>query len=903
MRGKPTNDAVMRALSEVEQTLTRLKQARAERTEAEARYRAELAERDERERALAASRDEAAAALAEARGRLQALEQELERVRSADRAELESLTAEQEQALAARAALVERLGILETELSRAREQREGLEAALAQAEHDRAELIREQEAEREQTLAAQAELAERLTHLETELSRAREQREGLEASLAHAQGERAELIRVQDAERERAHASLAEAAERLAGLELELSRGHEQREGLEAALAQAESERAELLRLQDAERDLQVKLGEAAQRVASLESEVAGSGSESERLRHEAQVAAAELETLRARVGSLEVELQTLRDQAAQEAERHAAESARYESQVGVLESELQRLRTEFEAVSLDAAAKAAEAAEWADNAEILGAKVSEQAARISDLEASLAGAQANLAAHAMGEESAGARIGELSAELDRAHAEIGRLKSECEAAIAAGAEAQRAAEAGASQRLAELETTRRELESKLAETAGDLEELRRGGTADASLQAELEALREQFREVAAQRDLLELSSREAAALLEARQDDIESLREKLDFAAEKLLELQQAVCDRDEQLAAGGADGAEIVRLRNELSSANARLAAAQSAPKGRGRAAASPEAAARLSLRRRRLARVRRALRDRRAQTERASSLLADRVKLCDELLARRRELAEAREVVERTHRKVVSERARSSSAAVVFFGAGLITVLAAASWTVVSHFFPATYAATAVLAADFRGVTPAPEEPGAWQEFHQQLLGDPQLLGRVAERMRQRGFEELGAAATVKAMLDRDLSWASPEPGKLVLELQGIGKEATARKLDVYATTLEVEANALRQRRSDSAQTVIAERAHPGNEPVLDDRPMRAAIGLGVAAAVALLVWTGIWRRMVKTKQAFENPERIDHLLEEARWVDPIQKIIEAGTDGPRVEDRAA
>ncbi|HZW09963.1 MAG TPA: hypothetical protein VFF69_08675 [Phycisphaerales bacterium] len=788
----------MRALAEVEQTLARLKQARAERAESEARYKAELAQRDERERAITAARDAAASALADAHARVQALESELAIAQTAGRTELD------------------RLGL----------------------------------------------------------------------------------------ERDGALAACADLEARMAALQSELAQSGEQKGRLEHALAQAEADRAELIRLQETARDLGAQLEASRQQVERLQSEAAGAGSESERWRGEAQAAAAEIEALRARVATLDGETAALRDQAAATAERSAALASEHESRVQALGSELDRLREALDAATREGAARAAEAAESAGNAEILGAKISEQSRRIEELEASLTAARASLESHACGQESAAARVGELSAELERVRAENARLENECRAALAAAADVKAGAEGVIAERLAALESIRSDLESRLGAANEQLEALRRTGDTDASLREELESLRTRFDEVTAERDRFAAQAREASAQLGAEKLDIESMRGKLDLAAERLLELQAGIAERDEIIAAAaGGDGAELGRVRDELARTKAALASAQAHPKGRGRGAASPEAAARLALRKRRLARYRRALRDRQAQSERASALLADRVKLCDELLARRRELAEAREVVERTHRKVIGERARSSSAAVVFFGAGLLTVLAAGSWTVVNHFFPATYAATAVLAADFRGVTPASGEPEAWQEFHQQLLGDPQLLGRVAERMGQRGFEELGAPASVKAKLDRDLSWSTPEPGKLVLELRGVGKEATARMLDVYSTTVEVEANALRQRRSDTAQTVVSERARPGNEPVLDERPMRAAIGLGAAATVAFLVWTGIWRRMVKTKQAFENPERIDHLLEEARWVDPIQKIIEAHAESPRAGGKAA
>lgn len=700
------------------------------------------------------------------------------------------------------------------------------------------------------------------------------------AELAERDRRETELL----AERDHATAQLAEAQGRLGSLEAE-------RDGANAA-------RAELARLQGVERELRDGLEQAVNRIGALEAEASTIGAESERWRNEAQAAAGELDRLRAQVGSLEGELQALRQQSDSAAATHANAAAEHQVALQGLEAELARVRAELAESADRLGATSADLAESAQNAGILSGKIEEQTATINELHAALEASRAELNAHRGGEGAAAAEVGRLSSELDLARTEVERLKGLCEAAV----ESERAAKAAAEERAGAFEATREQLEAQLAAAQATIAELHAGSEADGALRAELESLRAQLAAAASRTDAPDGAGGETAALLGAKQEEIESLRQKLDLAAERLLELQAVLEERDELLASGGADQAELARVRDELARTKSELASARTGQKRRGRAAESDDAA-RMAQRQHRLSRLRRALRERRAQSDKASAILAERVKLCDELLARRRELAEAREVIERTHRKVVGERARSGGAAVIFFSVGLLVVLAGASWAVVSHFFPATYAATAVLAADFRGGTPAPEEPGAWQQFHEQLLEDPQLIGRVAERMRQRGFETLGAPAAVKAMLDSSLTWSSPQPGKLVLELRGVGSEATARMLDVYTTTLELETNALRQRRSDSAETIIAERARSGNEPVLDERPARAAIGLGIASLLSLLTWTGIWRRMVKTKQAFENPERIDHLLEEARWVDPIQKIIASHPERSPTEGRAA
>ncbi len=783
-RGKPGNEAVLRALAEVEQTLARLKQARAERAEAEARYKAELAERDASERTLVAERDRLAAALAEASGRIDALQGEISGVRGLDASHIEALGAERDEAVEAGRRLAREKAECEEELQRERAERARLEAALNEA-----------------------------SALHEELARARA-----------AEGE------------------------------------------LRAAFE---------------------KLQARAQQIAA---QLSDTSADADRWRSEAEAAASAGQELLARVSSLESELREARERSASDAEEARAALSSRDQRLAEVEAERTRLESALAHAGERLAERTAEAGESAQNAAILASKVTELETRVWEISTALEEARRDAAALQSGEESAAGRISELSGLLEETRAEAERLRADCTAALDAAARAGEEAQAVAARHEEQLASERASFEAKLHEAGLRMEQLGASAGESAAAIEQLRALQEQLAAIERERDTFRAQAEQAGAIAEEKQRDLSSLHAKLDEAAEQLEALQAALAERDEQLAGGGDQGAEIVKLRAELERAKQDLASARASGK-RGKRAASPEAAERWRLRRDRLRRVRLALDERQRQFDRASSVLAERVKLCDELLSRRRELAEAREIVERTHRKIVGGRARTSAAAVVFFATSLLVVLAGASWTIVNQFFPASYAANAVLAADFRGVTPEPGEPESWQSFHEQLLFDPQLLGRVAERMRQRGFEELGGAAVVKTKLEQDLSWSSPEPGKLVLELRGVGREPTARMLDVYSTTLEVEANSLRPKRNDSAQTIIAERSRAGSEPIADERPERAAIGLAAAAAFATLLWGGIWRRMVKTKKAFEHATEIDHLLEEARWADPIQQIIDS------------
>lgn len=492
-------------------------------------------------------------------------------------------------------------------------------------------------------------------------------------------------------------------------------------------------------------------------------------------------------------------------------------------------------------------------------------------------------------------EDSTGAQVGELrgtiealearAAEAEARAAEQERRAGEAESALAArGAEVEDAA------------VNLSILDRKIAEQGAEIERLS-GELGEARSRAE-----GWDRERSERVDSAEAARVEMAEALAAEREQVRAMTEKLDLAADRLVELQTALAERDQAIErAGDVDetaaelAGQVRQLREQLRESERRREEAERNVGEEGTPATAHREDPRGELRRRRLHRYRQLLRERARAAARADAVLGQRVKQCDELLARRRELSEARQIIERTHKKITSGRAKSGAAAAVFFGIAVVTVLSGLSWAVVTRTFPATYAASAVLAPDFDGAAVGPGDLEAWQAFHEQLLLDPNVMARVAERMTQRGFADLGQPAVVKAMLEDGMTWSSPQAGKLVVEMRGLGREATARRLDTYVTTLAVEANALRQRRSEPSTTVVIEPARAGVEPIEDPRLRYTGIGVAAGTALSMVLWFGLWRRMVKTKTAFENETAIEGLLEEAKWVDPIQQIINARADG--------
>lgn len=284
------------------------------------------------------------------------------------------------------------------------------------------------------------------------------------------------------------------------------------------------------------------------------------------------------------------------------------------------------------------------------------------------------------------------------------------------------------------------------------------------------------------------------------------------------------------------------------------------------------------------RIELRRTRLKRVRTLVEEESKKFRLISEGLANRLKQCDQILAQRIELVQAREALEVSRRRIDRGIARSRTAVTMLcaVAAGILVLFGA--WIVAGSIRPGTFVANATLVADGQGRDLTAADRASWQTYHEQLLADPRFHEMGAERMLRRGIVSLGTPGAYADMMNRELNGISGADGELILELRGQGADRTARVLDTVATALTSYANAAAQRRSDGAATVIKEPAKAGPHAI--DNQRETLTGQIWAGATALLVVLSVmvWKRMLSHKTAFESLNRADDLLDAGRWVRP-------------------
>jgi chromosome segregation ATPase len=463
---------------------------------------------------------------------------------------------------------------------------------------------------------------------------------------------------------------------------------------------------------------------------------------------------------------------------------------------------------------------------------------------------------------------------GELHAAAERARGELAEREAKLKAAEAGSKERERKSQESAARAAAAAAEAAKEAAARAADAIAAIEraeaaeaELERArserGTAQSKLDDECAALRAAAAELTSRLERAEAAAAEAG-------NQAASLREQLAQA--------QAEAESGATASAGAASSAQVAEFEARLAALNEQVnkrdqaidllraklrEASEHASAGSRTGAAIDESVA---LRRKRLSRYRQLVQNEARKIVAAKDVLGKRQAECELVLAQRAKLVQQAQALAAREAKAGSRRSLVEAAAGVCFAVGAVLLVAVISWGAVSQMFPATYIASAVVAAEPKSSGREPDL-AAWQAYHEQLVTDPRLMEEAAERMGRRGIASLASAPALSTRLKTDLMVTSDKPGMIRLELRGQGSERTARELETFVTALVAMANAARETRADGAGSVQSQPAAAGTEPVADQRLMYTGAFTAGGTGLAAIVGLAAWMQLSRAKRRYE------------------------------------
>lgn len=506
---------------------------------------------------------------------------------------------------------------------------------------------------------------------------------------------------------------------------------------------------------------------------------------------------------------------------------------------------------------------------------------------------------------------------GELEAQCARQAAEL-RLRE--------ADHAKRSVELGTMEKV--LEKTREKLTATMSKRAAELDaresrvielEARAGGTGDA-LAAELEAARTKLAELAAaleeargrleasesrgaartgeeERELAEVraSLAEATARCVSREAEAAHLRQSQTELETRLAETEQLLAEARGAASAGAAPAQDLSKYEQAIKILSERLKAAQaqnavlarqvedaqaSGPGAGALGADGGEADDRNRLRRERLGRYKSLLNAQARKIVQVQNALTKRHTAAEQILSQRAKLAVVARELHRREAQLSSAKARSSTAALMFYAVATLGVLMALSWGIAVKYAPATFAAHAVIQADYKGKQPSEGNAVAWQQYMESLAEDPQLVEAAAERLEQRGIAELSNPGALRQELRRSLLIESATPDSISVSMKGSRPESTMVVLDTLVTAMVSTANAGRAQRPDGIAAEVAKAAQVGDGPVSDQRLTYAGGIFGGSSLLSMACAVLIGKRLGKLKRQ-ESDEAAEAALDERNW----------------------
>jgi hypothetical protein len=618
---------------------------------------------------------------------------------------------------------------------------------------------------------------------------------------------------------------------------------------------------ADLLERQAAVARREAELGQLAGEVERRAADVKASETELTSLRERLAQERREIESLSDKIRAERESLQRLMTESGERArslEQQARELAEREAAARQQTERADKARREHEEATAELTQRLSEAERAARERE---KELAESSKSLDDAISHATQRAAELAKDRekfeIERQAAAARTAEREKALAGARAELDKVQAELRSKSGAAAKAESA-------QLAALQAQLKERDAAAQQLAAERERLESELRAAGNRLAELE---EQSRASGEKNESLLRELKEARAGAGAGEADSQALEE-----------LQDEVDKRDRAIEALRA---KLEEAKGEIEALQHRLESAGSgAPQG---STDLLEIDARLALRRDRLHRYKTLLRDQSSKILQARSALAKRAEQCDQVLAKRAELAQAKQALDARAARVDRSAARNKAAVAVLSVVASLAVLAGLSWAVAKQLFPGQYLVQATIAAQPEGQALTPEQLGAWQQSMMALTLDPVVMETVAERMKKRGMLDLSTPGEAMARFKEDLDASASAPGELILSLRGTGAETTRRTLDTFLAAFIAIANESRSRRADQATTAMTVKPSADVAPVEEPHLFYAGAIWASSSALVLALGGVLWARLASARRKYEEIDPIQAALEleQAGW----------------------
>ena len=231
--------------------------------------------------------------------------------------------------------------------------------------------------------------------------------------------------------------------------------------------------------------------------------------------------------------------------------------------------------------------------------------------------------------------------------------------------------------------------------------------------------------------------------------------------------------------------------------------------------------------------------------------------------------------------RDALAASERELIRRWARPTALITLGWFALLAITIAGVSWFGADHFVPATVSASVTFQAKTAaGQQLSSDEAESWKIWHTELLADTGFTNTLSKRLADRRLDRYVDPEILRQRLHADLTIDAMQDGLMTVSLAGTDRPQITALLDTLATTLVSESSRRMSKQGGPHAVVKGGTSKSGRVtyatinpvPIRDVRLKYAAYIFGGFFPVCLFLIVVIYRRLARTKSAFDGQEAI-------------------------------